>query len=55
MVTRQAPRADNVSKIVLKVVKENFDNICKTLCWLHFHFFHEFFYQGVPPLDAINR
>ena len=44
MVTTQAPRADKVSKIVLKVIQEDFGNTCKKSYWLHLPFFHELSY-----------
>ena len=45
MVTWQAPRADKASKIVLKVVQEDFGNTSKKSSWLHLpFFFHEFFF-----------
>ena len=44
MVTWLAPRADKVSKIVLKVSQEDFGNTSKEPYWLHLPFFHEFFF-----------
>ena len=43
MVTRQALRADRVSKIVVKVVQEDFDKTCEKSYWLSF--FHECFHD----------
>ena len=49
MVTLETSRADKVSKIVLKVVKEDFGYTCKKLCLLLLSFFH------ASPLDAIKH
>ena len=45
MVTRQTPRSNKVSKIVLKIAQKDFDNIYKKSYWLHMPFFHKFFYD----------
>ena len=39
MVTWQTPRAYKVSKIVLKVFREDFGNTCRKTSWLHSLFF----------------
>ena len=41
LVTLQAPRADRVSKIIVKSVEENFDNTCKQSYWLHLPFLYK--------------
>ena len=55
------PRADKVSKIVLKVVQEDFGNTCKKSSGLHFPFSFTILFSvseggttSHPP-DAINR
>ena len=70
MVTWQTPKADKVSKIILKVVQEDFDNICKKWYRLHLMFFSFTKFSTIrglgrgpgntpppiPPLpDGINR
>ena len=61
-VTWQIPRADKVSKVVLKVVQEDFSNTSKKLFWLHLPFFFNIFFRlggVVPPppqmLLTVNR
>ena len=58
MVTWQAPKADKVSKIVLKVVEEDFDNTYKNIL-IAFAVFSSriVFGQGgwYQPPDAINH
>ena len=45
MDTWQAVRADKVSKIVLKVVQEDFGNTCKKIILIAFAvFYHEFIF-----------
>ena len=60
MVTWQALRADNLLKIISKVVLEDFDDkhLQKIILNAFAVFFHEFFfdYGGYyQPPDAINR
>ena len=52
-----APRADKVSKIVLKFVQEDLDKLCKKSYWGISRFLYEFFYDWNNPLqqDTINR
>ena len=45
MVSSQAPSADKVLKIALKVVQEDFSNTCKKSYWLHLPFFSQIFYR----------
>ena len=48
----QAPRADKVSKIFLKVVQEDFGNTCKKSHWLHLPFFSQILLRsggGITP------
>ena len=45
MVTWQAPKADNFSKIVLKDALEDFDHNCKNNIDSICRFFHELFYD----------
>ena len=57
MVTWQAPRADKVSRIVLKVVQEDFGNTCKKLYWLHSPFFSRIFLRlggWYPPQKLLT-
>ena len=58
MVTWQALRADKVSKIVLKVVQEDFGNTSKNHLDCICRFFSQIFFRlggGTTSLDAINR
>ena len=54
MVMWQTPRADKVSKIVLKVPQEDFSNTNKKSYWLHLPFFFSARGGGTTRPDAIN-